>query len=305
MLRYLIFRLLQSAALLFGILVLVFMMVRVTGDPVSLLISREATNEQREAFSALYGFDRPLHEQFLRYMGNLLQGDLDQSQSLGLPNLDLILQRLPATIELAFGSLILALSVAVPLGIASGMYRNSLLDLLARTLGLAGQTIPSYWLAMILILVFAVNLNLLPSFGRDGFRSLILPAVALALAQTGQLVRLIRASVIEVKQENYIRTAHAKGLSARTISWNHILPNVLVPLISVVGVQFTYLLGGSVYIETVFSWPGLGSLLNTAINGSDFALVQAITIFLATFVIAVNFLTDLLYTWADPRIRYN
>lgn len=304
MIRYLLLRFLQSLALLFGILVLVFVMVRITGDPVALMVAREATNEQREQFRALYGFDRPIHEQFITYIGRLLRGDLDRSLSLGIPNAELIMQRLPATFELAITSLLLALAVAIPLGIISGMRPGGLFDFIARTLSLAGQTVPSFWLAMVLILIFAVNLRLFPSFGRSSIESLVLPTLALALAQTGQLVRLIRASVLDVRHEPYIRTAHAKGLSRNAIMRYHILPNVAVPLVSVIGIQFTYLMGGSVYVETVFSWPGLGSLLNNAINGSDFPLIQSITIFIALFVISINFLTDLLYTWVDPRIRY-
>jgi peptide/nickel transport system permease protein len=304
MARFVLFRLFQSVGLLFGILVLVFAMVRVTGDPVSLMVAREATNEQREQFRQIYGFDRPLSEQFLDYMGKLLRGDLDRSMSLGTPNAELIAQRLPPTLELALASLGLALAVAVPLGILSGMQPGGVFDFLARALSLMGQSIPSYWMAMVVILIFAVNLRLLPSFGRSGFESLILPTITLALAQIGQLVRLIRGSVIEVRQENYIRTARSKGLSSAAIMRQHILPNVAVPLVSVIGVNFTYLMGGSVYVETVFAWPGLGSLLNNAINGSDFPLVQAITIFIALFVISINFLTDLLYAVVDPRIRY-
>jgi peptide/nickel transport system permease protein len=304
MLRYLTLRVAQSVALLFGILVLTFVMVRVTGDPVALMLGRQATQEQRAEFRALYGFDRPLSEQFFTYLGRVLRGDLDRSFSLGAPNAELIGQRLPATLELALTALFLALAAAIPLGLLSGMRPNSPIDLLARGISLVGQSVPAYWLAMVLILVFAVQLRLLPSFGRDGIQSLILPASALALGQAGQLVRLIRSTVLEVQQESYIRTAHAKGLSPRAISLTHILPNVAVPLVSVVGVDFTYLLGGSVYIETVFAWPGLGSLLNNAINGSDFPLVQAITLVIALFVIVVNLLTDLLYRAVDPRIRY-
>jgi peptide/nickel transport system permease protein len=305
MARFIVFRLLQSVGLLIGILVLVFAMVRVTGDPVSLMVAREATNEQRERFREIYGFDRPLHEQFFNFFGKLLRGDLDRSMSLNAPNAELIAQRLPPTLELALASLVLALSVAIPLGILSGMRPGSVFDFFARALSLMGQSIPSYWMAMVVILIFAVNLRLLPSFGRSGIESLILPTITLALAQTGQLVRLIRGSVMEVRQENYIRTARSKGLSNAAIMRQHILPNVAVPLVSVIGVNFTYLMGGSVYVETVFAWPGLGSLLNNAINGSDFPLVQAITIFIALFVISINFLTDLLYAVVDPRIRYS
>lgn len=303
MARFFLMRLLRSAALMIGILALVFAMVRLTGDPAALMLGRVATDEQRAAFREANGFNRPVHVQFFDYIGAIARGDLGMSLSLGLPNNTLIAQRLPATLELAVASLLIAIGIAIPLGVISGMLPRSPFDYLARLLGLAGQVIPSFWLGMILILVFAVQLRLLPSFGRDSFQSLILPAVALGLGTMGQLVRLTRATVLEVRSENYIRTARAKGLPPQRIARDHIIPNTAIPLVSVIGVQFTYLLGGSVYIESIFSWPGLGSLLNNAINDSDFALVQAITIFIALFAISMNFVTDVLYSLLDPRTR--
>jgi ABC-type dipeptide/oligopeptide/nickel transport system permease component len=303
MARFLISRLIQSLLLLGGVLVLVFFMVRLTGDPASLMLAREATAEQREAFRDAYGLNRPLIVQFGDYLFGVLRGDLGMSLRLNIPNTNLIMQRLPATLELAIAALLLATAIAIPLGILSGMYPGSPADFLARGLGLAGQTIPSFWLAMILIIVFAVNLRLLPSFGRDTVASLVLPAFALALGGMGQLVRLTRSAVLEILSENYVRTAHAKGVPTSQVAFRHIAPNATIPLVSVIGIQFTYLLGGSVYIETIFSWPGLGSLLNNAINDSDYPLVQAITIFIALFAISIHFLTDLMYGWLDPRIR--
>lgn len=282
---------------------IVFFTVRLTGDPVGLMVARNATPEQREAFRVAHGFDRPLTEQFLSYLGDALAGDLGKSLRLHLPNSELIMQRLPATMELALAALLLSLAVAVPLGIVSGVFPGSPMDLLARLIGLAGQTIPSFWLAMILILVFAVNLRLFPTFGRDSPQHLVLPAVALSVAGMGQMLRLLRSAVLEVNQEHYIRTARAKGLSEIVITLRHVTPNALIPLVSVVGVNFTYMLGGSVYIETIFAWPGLGTLLNDAINDSDFPLVQAITIFIAAFAIGLNLLTDIAYDLIDPRSR--
>lgn len=303
MLAFLTRRLLQSIALIIGVLVLVFFTVRLTGDPVGLMVARNATPEQREAFRVAHGFDRPLAEQFLDYLGDALRGDLGQSMRLHLPNLELIGQRLPATIELALAAMLIALVVALPLGIISGIFPGTVLDLIARGIGLAGQTIPSFWLAMILILVFAVNARLLPTFGRDSLRHLILPAVALSVASTGQMVRLLRSSVLEITREDYVRTARSKGLSELLIMARHVAPNALIPLVSVIGVNFTYMLGGSVYIETIFAWPGLGTLLNDAIGDSDFPLVQAITIFIAAFAISINLLTDIAYNLIDPRAR--
>ncbi|GAB4526090.1 MAG: ABC transporter permease [Anaerolineae bacterium] len=305
MASYLLSRLLQSLLLVIGVVALVFFMIRLTGDPTALILGRQATMEQRAAFRAEYGFDRPVSEQFVNYVGDIMRGDLGDSLSLNVPNLELIGQRLPATFELALASLLLAIVVAIPLGVASGMFPRSPFDYLARAVGLAGQTIPSFWLAMILILVFAVELRWLPSFGRDSLNSLVLPALALALGAMGQLVRLTRSAVLEIRSANFIRTARAKGLRPSMVASRHVLPNVAIPLISVIGLQFTYLLGGSIYIETIFAWPGLGSLLNNAIRDSDYLLVQAITIFIALFAISINFLTDIVYGWVDPRIRRN
>ncbi len=300
---YIFRRIFQSLLLILGVLVLVFFMVRLTGDPVALMVSREATNEQREAMRVALGLDRPLIVQFGDYMGGVLTGNLGQSLSLGLPNATLIGQRLPATFELALTSLIVALALSIPLGVLGGMHPGSPVDWLGRTVGLAGQTIHSVWLSMILILIFAVQLRWLPSFGRDGWESLILPTIALSLGSIGQLVRLARSTVLEVRRENFVRTAHAKGMSGQRVAFSHIAPNVAIPLISVIGIGFTYSLGGSVYIESVFSWPGLGSLLSNAIGDSDFPLVQSITIFIALFAITINLVTDILYGVFDPRIR--
>lgn len=302
--RHIVQQLIQSFFLIIGVLVLVFFMVRVTGDPAALMVSRDATPEQLEAFREAKGLNRPLHEQFVAYMVGVAQGDLGDSLSFNVPALDLIFQRLPATFELAFTTLFVILLVSIPLGVLGGMYPGSPVDWLARGVGLVGQAVPSFWLAMILILVFAVNLRLLPSFGRDSAQSIILPTLALALGGIGQLTRLTRSVVLELRSEHFVRTAHSKGVLPRNIALRHIAPNAALPLVSIVGIQFTYLLGGSVYIETVFSWPGLGSLLNDAINSNDFPLIQAITIFLSLFAIGVNLLTDTAYTLLDPRVRF-
>lgn len=303
--RYLTLKLLQSFLLMLGVLMLVFFMVRLNGDPAALMVSRQATPEQIEAFREAQGLNRPLPVQLFDYLSGLAQGDLGTSMRMNIPANDLIAQRLPATLELAISALLLVLVVSIPIGTLGGMYPGSPADALARGVGLAGQTIPNFWLAMILIIVFAVNLRMFPSFGRDGLQSLVLPTFALALGGIGQLTRLTRSVVLEIRSENFVRTARAKGVHSRIVAMRHIAPNAAIPLVSVIGIQFTYLLSGSVYIETVFAWPGLGRLLNDSIRDNDFPMVQAITIFLAFFAIGINFLTDLLYAWLDPRVRFN
>lgn len=303
--RYLLSRSIQSILLLLGVLVIVFFMIRLTGDPASLMVPKEAPAEQLEAFREAMGFNRPLYVQFFDYAWNVLRGDFGRSLHFRQPTLELIVERLPATFHLATAALLFAVIVALPIGIIGGTNPGSPLDSVGRALGLFGQTIPSFWLALIFILVFAVNLGWFPSFGRDKLSSIVLPAVALGVGGMGQLVRLTRSAVLEIRNEDYIRTARSKGLSQLAIGLRHVLRNASLALISVIGVQYGYLLGGSIYIETIFAWPGLGNLLQEAVNGRDFPLVQAIAFFISLFVIALNLLTDIAYAFIDPRIRYS
>jgi len=304
MLRYTLRRTVESLLLMLGVVVLVFFLVRLSGDPVSLIPPMDAPSAQRAAFSEALGLNEPLPAQLWSFVAGAVRGDLGTSlRRRGEANLDLILARLPATVQLALAALTFAVIVAVPLGLAGGMRPGSGIDRVARAIGLAGQTIPSFWLGMLLIVLFAVTLRWLPSFGRDGLASLVLPSIALGFAAMGQLVRLTRSVVLDVRRSDFVRTAQAKGVRPERVSLRHVLPNVAIPIVSVLGIQFTYLLGGSVYIEVVFAWPGLGTLLENAIRDADFPLVQAITIFFALFAISIHLLTDLLYGLLDPRLR--
>ncbi len=312
--RYLFSRLVQSVFLVFGVLLLVFVMMRLTGDPATLMVSRNASPEQIEAVREEMGFNEPITVQFFHFVSNAMVGDFGMSTRHRQPALDLILERLPATIELATVSLLLSMLIGIPLGLLAGSRPGSFWDAPARLVGLIGQTVPNFWLALILILVFAVRLRMFPTFGRETWQvccgielptnSVILPAVALGVFTMGQLVRFTRSAVMEIRGEDYIRTAYSKGLHGRRIYFKHILRNAAIPLISIIGVQFGYLLSGSIYIETIFSWPGLGNLLAESIGNRDFALVQAIAVFTSIVVIALNLLTDVAYSVADPRIRY-
>jgi ABC-type dipeptide/oligopeptide/nickel transport system permease component len=303
--RYLLKSVIQSLLLLLGVLILVFFMVRITGDPASLMVPREASQAQVDAFRDAMGFNRPLSVQFADFVWGAVRGDFGNSLHYRLPAMDIIIQRLPATLELATAALLFAIVIAIPLGIMGGLSPGSPVDSLARTAGLLGQTMPNFWLALIFIIFFSVRLGWFPTFGRGGWDSLVLPAVALGLASMGQLVRLTRSAVLEIRGEDYIRTARSKGLSQQAIAARHIFRNASLALVSVIGVQYSYLLGGSIYIETIFSWPGLGSLLQQAIAGRDFPLVQAIAFTVSLFVIALNLLTDIAYAFIDPRIRYD
>lgn len=314
MTAYIVSRLIQSALILVGVLIIVFFMLRLTGDPTSLMVSRDATAAQRELARERLGYNRPLHEQFYEFLSGAVMGDFGSSARYRQPATQIILQRLPATIELASAALLMAIVLGVPLGLMAGSNPNTSWDYLGRGLGLIVQTVPSFWLALMLIVLFAVNLRVLPSFGRDtwefccGLRlptaTIIMPAFALSVFTMGQLVRFTRSAVLEVRNEDYIRTARGKGLSQRNIYLRHILRNVTISLISIIGIQFGYLLSGSIYIETIFSWPGLGNLLAEAVGNRDFALVQALAFFASLVVVALNLLTDIAYAFADPRIRY-
>lgn len=304
MYRFLTIKFLESIVILLGVVVLVFFMLRITGDPASLMVSREATPEQVEAFREAMGFNRPVIVQFWDFISRACVGDFGNSLHYKTPALRLVLQRLPATIQLAGTALILAIIVGIPIGVLAGINPGSISDSAGRFVTLMGQSIPNFWLAMILILLFAVQLRWLPSFGRDELRSVIMPAFTLGLPTLGQLVRLTRSSVLEIRGEDYVRTAFSKGMEPRVIYAKHVLRNVSIPLVSVIGVNFGYMLGGSIIIESVFAWPGIGQLLAQAIGWRDFPLVMAIAVFTSMVVLLLNLLTDITYAAIDPRIRY-
>lgn len=302
--RYFLTILLQTALLLFGVLLLVFFMVRLTGDPAALMLSREATPKQIEAFREAMGFNRPLYIQFADFMSGAVVGNFGDSLHFKSPALPLVLERLPATLHLATVGLLMALAIGVPLGLIGGFNPGRAVDSIGRTIALLGQSIPNFWLALIMILFFAVRLGWFPSFGRDQWHSVVMPAFVLGLPVLGQLVRLTRSAVLEIRGEDFIRTAYSKGLEPSVIYTKHILRNVAIPLVSVIGVQFGYMLGGSIYIESIFAWPGMGQLLEHAIGWRDFPLVMAIAVFTSLVVLILNLLTDLAYALIDPRIRY-
>lgn len=313
MLKYIFTRIINSIILLFGVLFIVFILLHVTGDPASLLASRQASPEDIKKLREELGFNRPIIVQFSDFIKGAVVGDFGQSFRYRQPAMQLILERLPATIQLATVALLMSIVIGVSSGILGGSNPNTPVDLLARSIGLVGQTIPNFWLGLILIIIFAVKLGWFPTFGRNTFiffglslptKSIILPAFALGFFTTGQLARFTRSAVMEIKNEDYIRTAHSKGLPRFIIYLRHILRNAAIPLISIIGVQFGYLLSGSIYIETIFAWPGLGNLLAESIGTRDFFVIQATAFFTSLIVIFLHLLTDILYALVDPRIRY-
>jgi ABC-type dipeptide/oligopeptide/nickel transport system permease component len=302
--RHLLSKLIQSVLLLFGVLLLVFFGVRMTGDPATLMMPREATTAEVESFREAMGFNRPVPVQFWDFLTKAIHGDFGKSLHYKIPAMELVLGRLPATLQLASIALLYALLVAIPLGIIGGFHPGSLADSFGRLVAILGQSVPNFWLAMMMIVLFAVRLHWFPSFGRFEWKSVIMPAFVLGLPTMSRIVRLTRSSVLEIRSEDFIRTAYSKGLDPRVIYVKHVLRNVLIPLVSVIGVSFGYLLGGSIYIEAVFAWPGAGQLIEQAIGWRDFPLIQAIAVFLSVVVIALNLLTDIAYVIIDPRIRY-
>jgi len=289
---------------MFGVLVLVFFMIRVSGDPAAMMMPRESSPEDIEAFREAMGFNRPLIVQAADFMTGAIRGDFGDSLHYRSPALLLVLERLPATMQLAATGLLMAAVIGIPLGLIGGFSPGSFADTLARAVGLFMQSVPNFWLGLVMILFFAVRMGWFPSCGRDQWNSVVMPAFILSTFTLGQIVRLTRSAVLEVRSEDYIRTAHSKGLDPPVIYIKHVLRNVAIPLVSVLGVNFGYMLGGSIYIETIFAWPGIGQLTERAIGWRDFPLVQAIAVFVSMVVLALNLLTDLAYVVIDPRIRY-
>ncbi len=307
MTAFILQRFLALIPLLLGVSILVFLMAQlVPGDPVMMMLGEYsvASAEDIEKLREQLGFDDPLHVQYGRYLRGLVQGDLGDSMRSRKPVTQLILQRLPRTIELTLVALVFAILFGTSMGIIAAMNHNSWLDYVTVTIALLGVSIPGFWLALLLILVFSVNLGWLPVLSSPGIPGLILPSLALGLWAGGTIARLVRSGMLEVIRQDYVRTAHAKGLPDRSVLFRHSLRNALLPVVTVVGLQFGQVLAGTVIIEAVFSRPGLGLMLVNAILAKDFPLVQGIVMFVAAAYIIVNSLVEILYVWIDPRIRY-
>lgn len=303
--RYLLSRITQSFILLIGVIIIVFFLIRLTGDPVSLMVPKEAPAEVREAFREAYGFNRPLVTQFTDYFFGVFRLDLGESLKYREPALGLILARFPQTFLLATLALVIAIVVAIPIGIIGGFSPGSIPDTIGRMLGLVGQSTPSFVFALYLIIFLSINLGWLPTlYDRTNWQSMVMPAFALSIGAMGQLVRLTRSAVLEIRNEDYIRTARSKGLSGYLIGLRHVARNSSLAIISVISILYTYAMAGTILIESIFAFPGLGNLLNGALIDRDFFLIQAIAIVFAFFALTIRLLTDILYALVDPRIRY-
>ena len=302
---YIIRRILQMIPVIFGITLIIFVLVRVSGDPVTLLLPEDAPQEQIEQLRESLGLNRPIWEQYVIFLGNLLQGDFGESiRYRGQSALPVVLERLPATLELAGASIIVALVISLPLGILAAVKRKRLSDYGATSFAVLGQAMPNFWLGIMLILIFGVQLQWLPVSGRGTLAHLILPALTLGTALAALLMRLLRANMLEVLGQDFIRTARAKGLRERTVLLKHAIRNALIAYITVLGLQVATLMAGAVVTEQVFAWPGIGLLAIQAINIRDMAVVQTVVILASLIVLVANLLVDLLYAVIDPRIQY-
>lgn len=297
-------RLTSTALVVFGVAVLVFLLIHlIPGDPVDVMLGESAQPADREALRQSLGLDQPIHVQLINYFNGLINLDLGRSLHTQRPILELLAERLPATIELAVAALLVTLVLALPLGLLAAARRDTAWDHGAMTFSLLGVSIPNFWMGPLLILVFALWLGWFPVSGREGAGAVILPALTLGTSLSAILARMIRSSVLEVLGEDFIRTAYAKGLSRRQVLIRHALPNALLPVITILGLQLGTLLAGAVITETVFSWPGIGLLTVEAIQTRDYPVVQACVLLIALTYVLINSLTDLAYALIDPRIR--
>ncbi|MSP80794.1 MAG: ABC transporter permease [Rhodospirillales bacterium] len=331
MLRYLLGRIIATIPVVVLISLLVFLLIHAApGDPADLLLSDEASAADIADARRRWGLDQPIYVQYLRFLANIASADLGTSFKYSDPVIGLIGERLPATIELAIASLLIAILIGIPLGVWAGAKPNSWADNLGSVLGFFGISMPSFWLGIMLILIVSGYFNWLPSSGRstygvgqgsdfyviqslltgnlktawDGIKYIIMPAIALGTGMMGLVMRVTRSSVLEIISEDYVRTARAKGLDERTVLWRHVLRNALVPVITVVGLELGTLLSGSIIVETVFAWPGSGSLLIAAIQSRDYPLITGTVLTYTIAFVVINFAIDMLYALIDPRIRF-
>lgn len=303
--RYISRRLIQLMIALFLMSVIVFLLGRLTGDPVSMLLSQYSTEEDRVRITEQLGLNKPVIEQYGIFVFNALKGDLGKSVAGdNRPALALILERFPASLKLALVALIISILIGIPLGVLSAVKRGSFLDASARLLALLGQSLPAFWLGIVLMYFFSVKLRLLPTSGYGGIQHFILPAATMGLFTVAAVTRLTRSSMLEVLDSEYIKLARIKGVSEAIVIWKHALRNSLMPVITFMGTFFATMITGAVVIETVFSWPGIGRLAYESISNRDFPVMQAVILFMTTLYILANLIVDILYAWVDPRIRY-
>jgi peptide/nickel transport system permease protein len=304
MAAYVARRIAQTLAVVLGVSVLSFGMMFLTGDPTMVMAGENWTQQQIEQFRHQMGFDRPWFVQYGAFLAHALRADFGVSIRQQQPVFQLIAQRIPATLELAGSAMAITIAVGIPLGMQAAMHRNTALDRGAMGFALLGQSMPVFWLGLLLVLVFSVWLGWFPVAGRGGLAHLVLPGLTLGLFSLAYTARITRSAMLDVLFTDYLRTARSKGLEERRVLVRHAFRNALVPIMTVLGLQFGGLLGGAVITETIFAWPGVGRLVLQAIQGKDLPLVQAAVFLLAVMFVTLNLCVDLLYVWVDPRVRF-
>ena len=300
---FIIRRLLHSILVLWGISTIVFFLTRLSGDPTNLMLPPDATYEQREEFRHLMGYDRPIINQYGSFLIDAVQLDFGESIRHKQPAMKLVLERVPATLELSGFGLFIALLISLPLGIIAAIKRGSFIDSISLTIALAGQSFPVFWIGIIFIIIFAEWLHILPSGGRGDFKNLILPGITLSFMSMAMIMRILRSSLLEVIGSDYIRTAIGKGRSFKEAITKHALQNAAIPVVTTIGLSIGMMLGGAIITETVFAWPGMGRLVINAISNRDFPVVQAFVFLNGGVILLINLIVDIVYSWIDPRVR--
>ena len=304
--RYIIVRLIHSLIALWVVSMIVFALTRFSGSPADILLSPEASEQERLDMEEFWGYNDPLHKQYIQHMGQMFRGDFGQSMKWqGKSTKELIAQRFPATVQLAGIALLVSLVIAVPIGVLSAVKKDTLVDYGGKMVALLGQAVPSFWLAIMMIWTFAVILDWAPTSGKGGISHMILPAVTLGLFPVAAIMRLVRSSMLEVLDSEYVKLARIKGLRERTVIWKHCLRNAAIAPLTYFAVVGTSVLTGSIIVETVFNWPGVGRLALEAVIGRDIAVVQTVILMFATLYILANLIADILYAYLDPRVRYS
>lgn len=305
MTRFIARRLLQGLVLLVLVATIVFFLGRLTGNPVDLMVPEDATAEDRERLAQQLGLDGPLWSQFATFIGNALQGDLGTSIRMKQPAVDVFFSRLPNTLLIIPWALLLAMIVGIPLGVVAALNRGGWLDRLAGTVAVLGVATPNFWLGIVLIFVFSVELGWLPAGRMGGPSHYVLPVITLGTFLTAGFMRLTRSTMLEVMESEFVKLARIKGLSERVVVWKHCLRNALIPVLTLWGVFVGNLITGAIVTETVFAWPGIGRLTYEAVIYRDFPLLQAVIILKAVLILVINLLVDILYAYVDPRIRFS
>lgn len=301
---YIVHRLFETVVLLNLVLVFVFLLLHLTGDPVAVMMPQDATQEDMERLRRQMGFDKPLLIQFGKFYARALRGDFGQSWEHGESALKVVLDRFPASIELTAAAFLVSLFMGIPLGALAACKEDTLYDRGCMIGTVMGQSLPDFWLGLMLILVLSVWAGLLPSFGREGWAHLVMPAFVASTYHTARLARLMRSQMLEVMRQDYIQTARSKGLAEQAVLFRHALKNSSIPIVTVLGIDLGVMLGGTVIIETVFAWPGVGRLAIESIHKRDFPVVQVTVFLLAAIFVLINLAVDILYAYLDPRIEH-